>query len=35
MLTGGLARAHPVGGGGTFVADFGGTVRVHFEGEEP
>jgi len=33
VLTGGLTRAHPVGPGGTFVAEFGGlgAVRVHFE----
>lgn len=36
VLTGGLTRALPVGGPGTFVAEFGGlgTVKVHFEGEE-
>ncbi|MEW6635314.1 MAG: fumarylacetoacetate hydrolase family protein [Actinomycetota bacterium] len=35
VLTGGLTRAHPVGAGGTFVAEFGGlgAVWVHF-GEE-
>lgn len=35
VLTGGLTRAHPVGEGGTFVAEFGGlgAVRAHF-GEE-
>jgi 2-keto-4-pentenoate hydratase len=37
VLTGGLTKAHSVGGGGTFVAEFGGmgVVKVHFEGEEP
>lgn len=37
VLTGGLTKAHPVGGGGTFMAEFGGmgAVKVHFEGEEP
>ena len=35
VLTGGLTKAHPVGGGGTFVAEFGGmgAVKVHFEEE--
>lgn len=32
ILTGGITRAHPVGKGGTFVAEFGllGTVKLHF-----
>jgi len=36
VLTGGLTKAHPVGGGGTFLAEFGGlgTVKAHFERSE-
>lgn len=35
VLTGGLTRAYPVGGGGTFVAEFAGlgAAKVHFEGD--
>lgn len=35
VLTGGLAKAHPVGGGGTFLAEFGGlgAAKIHFDEE--